>query len=252
MARIKTPVPPSASPRGTAAPRPVKTPGKGAAATANTAPASATLTLTIRQVPDFSREAALLARGVRPVAGVDEVGRGPLAGPVVAAAVVLDPQRIPEGLADSKQLLPQRREELYEAILATSDVAVASVSAAVIDDINILRAALEAMRRALHGLVRPPGYVLVDGNMLPPWRGDAEAVVKGDALVASIAAASIVAKVTRDRMMARLGLHYPAYGFERHAGYATAAHRRALDSHGPCPFHRMTFASCAALEVNDE
>jgi ribonuclease HII len=225
-----------------------KSPGGRRAAPAS----SATITLTIRQAPDFSREAALLARGFLPVAGVDEVGRGPLAGPVVAAAVILDPARIPDGLADSKQLLPQRREELYEAILATADVSVASVSAARIDEINILRASLEAMRRCLRGLVRPPGYVLVDGNLMPPWDGQGEAVVKGDALVASIAAASIVAKVTRDRMMARLGLHYPAYGFERHAGYATAAHRSALDEHGVCPFHRLTFASCAAVEVNEE
>jgi ribonuclease HII len=223
--------------------------GKGAPAPRA---ATATLTLTVRPAPDFVREAALLARGVRPVAGVDEVGRGPLAGPVVAAAVILDPLRIPQGLADSKLLPPLRREELYEEILATADVAVASVSALRIDEINILRASLEAMRRALAGLAAPPGYVLVDGPHLPPWAGEGEAIVKGDGLVASIAAASIVAKVTRDRMMARLGLHFPAYGFERHAGYATAQHRRALDEHGPCPFHRMTFASCVDAEVNEE
>jgi ribonuclease HII len=214
--------------------------------------ARGTVRVAIRRLPDFSRESALLARGVRPVAGVDEVGRGPLAGPVVAAAVVLDPARIPAGLDDSKLLPAARREELYEEILATADVAVASVCAARIDAINILRASLEAMARALAGLPCTPGHVFVDGNMLPPWQGPAEAVVRGDGLVVSIAAASIVAKVTRDRMMARLGLHYPAYGFESHAGYATRRHRDALEAHGPCPFHRRSFASCEADGALDD
>jgi ribonuclease HII len=209
-------------------------------------PDAATLRVTIRKLPDFRRERALLKQGVRPVAGVDEVGRGPLAGPVVAAAVVLDPKRVPKGLDDSKLLPPARREALYEEIMATAQVSVASVSATRIDAINILRASLEAMRRALAGLPESPGHILVDGHMLPPWGGRGEAVVKGDSLVASIAAASIVAKVTRDRMMARLSLHYPAYGFERHAGYATRQHRQALETHGPCPFHRMSFASLAS------
>lgn len=209
-------------------------------------PATPAARVTLRALPDFTREHALLARGIRPVAGVDEVGRGPLAGPVVAAAMVLDPARVPRGLDDSKALPAARREALYEEILATADVAVASVCAERIDAINILRAALEAMARALAGLPCTPGHVFVDGHMLPPWQGSAEAVVKGDALVASIAAASIVAKVTRDRMMARLGLSYPAYGFESHAGYATRRHRAALDAHGPCPFHRRSFALCQA------
>ena len=182
-----------------------------------------------------------MRQGILPVAGVDEAGRGPLAGPVVAAAVVLDPDRIPEGLDDSKLIPPARREELFEAIVATADVAVASVSAARIDIIDIRQATLEAMRRAIRALCRPPAFILVDGRDLPGWPGPGEAVIKGDRLVASIAAASIVAKVTRDRMMSRLGTHYPVYGFERHAGYATAAHRSALVSQGPCPFHRMTF-----------
>lgn len=202
--------------------------------------------------PDFSREEALIRGGRSPVAGVDEAGRGPLAGPVVAAAVVLDPARIPEGLNDSKLLPPARRDELFDEIVATADVAVASVSAARIDAINIRQATLEAMRRALAGLWRPPGYVLVDGRDLPGWAGPGEAVVKGDRLVASIAAASIVAKVTRDRMMSRLGVHFPAYGFERHAGYATAAHRVALLAQGPCPYHRMSFGMLDGDTDNEE
>ena len=182
---------------------------------------------------------------------MDEAGRGPLAGPVVAAAVVLDPDRIPEGLDDSKLIPPERREELFEAIVATADVAVASVSAARIDIIDIRQATLEAMRRAIRALCRPPAFILVDGRDLPGWHGPGEAVIKGDRLVASIAAASIVAKVTRDRMMSRLGAHYPVYGFERHAGYATVAHRSALVSQGPCPFHRMTFGMLD-VEVDNE
>ncbi|MFO1147720.1 MAG: ribonuclease HII [Alsobacter sp.] len=219
---------------------------------AGKAAGDAALRVTLRKLPDFSREKALLKRGVRPVAGVDEVGRGPLAGPVVAAAVVLDPRRVPGGLDDSKLLPPARREALYEEIMATAQVSVASVSAPRIDAINILRASLEAMRRALAGLPDRPGHILVDGPMLPPWEGQGEAVVKGDSLVASIAAASIVAKVTRDRMMARLSLHYPVYGFERHAGYATRHHRQALQEHGPCPFHRMSFAALAPGEQTDD
>jgi ribonuclease HII len=201
--------------------------------------------------PDFSREAELIASGIRPVAGVDEAGRGPLAGPVVAAAVILDPDRVPEGLDDSKLLAPARRDELFEIVVATAHVSVASVSASRIDATDIRKASLEAMRRAIAGLCVTPGFALVDGRDLPPWPGLGRAVVKGDRLVASIAAASIVAKVTRDRIMARLGLHFPGYGFERHAGYATAAHRGALERLGPCPFHRMTFGSCVEDEAAD-
>ena len=202
--------------------------------------------------PDFTREAALYRRGTAPVAGVDEVGRGPLAGPVVAAAVILDPACVPDGLDDSKKLSQAQRETLYETILTTADVAVASVSATRIDETDIRKASLEAMRRALAALRHRPAFVLVDGRDLPPWDGPGEAVIKGDALVCSIAAASIVAKVTRDRMMARLGRHFPGYGFERHAGYPTAAHRAAIGTLGHCPFHRMTFGSAAfGPETND-
>lgn len=197
--------------------------------------------ITVQPGPDFSRETALLRAGRTPVAGVDEAGRGPLAGPVVAAAVVLDPDRIPDGLNDSKQLTADRREALFEMIVATADVAVASVSAASIDATDIRRATLEAMRRAVAGLRRAPVHLLVDGRDLPPCPVPGDAVIRGDGLVLSIAAASIVAKVTRDRLMSRLGRHYPGYGFERHAGYATAVHRDAIRVLGPCPFHRLTF-----------
>ncbi|MFZ4532587.1 MAG: ribonuclease HII [Alsobacter sp.] len=205
----------------------------------------------LTSAPDTSREQALMRGGVAPVAGVDEAGRGPLAGPVVAAAVILDLDHVPEGLADSKLLKSARREELYEAILASADVAVACVSAAWIDATDIRKASLEAMRRSLDALVRRPAFILVDGRDLPPWDGPGEAIVKGDRRVASIAAASIVAKVTRDRLMARLGLAYPAYGFDRHAGYPTAAHRAALAQMGPCPFHRLTFGSVAMCDEKD-
>lgn len=181
--------------------------------------------------------------GFMPVAGVDEAGRGPLAGPVVASAVILDPARIPEGLNDSKQLTAVRRAELYEEILATSDVAIASLSPTSIDRVNILRASLEAMRRAVASLPRQARFVLVDGRDIPAGLScHAKALVKGDARCLSIAAASIVAKVTRDRMMRAAGVGYPQYGFEQHAGYATDMHRTAIGAHGPCAIHRMTFS----------
>ena len=192
--------------------------------------------------PDFLRERALAAQGEAPVAGVDEAGRGPLAGPVLAAAVVLDPGRIPEGLHDSKQLTAKRREELFEAILATADVAVASVPHGFIDRSDIRKASLEAMRRAVSALPVRARYVLVDGRDLPVLPCPGEALVAGDARSLSIAAASIVAKVTRDRLMDRLCLAYPVYGFSSHKGYAAAKHRSAIDAHGPCPFHRLSFS----------
>jgi ribonuclease HII len=194
-------------------------------------------------VPTFRFEKGLMRDGFMPVAGVDEAGRGPLAGPVVASAVILDPKRIPKGLNDSKQLTPQRREELYEEILATSDVAIASLSAASVDRYNILRASLEAMRRAVASLPKTARFVLVDGRDVPAGLScPAKALIKGDARSFSIAAASIVAKVTRDRMMRSAGITYPHYGFEQHAGYATEIHRTAITAHGPCAIHRMTFS----------
>lgn len=200
------------------------------------------LPLALPTGPDFLRELALTAQGEAPVAGVDEAGRGPLAGPVVAAAVILDPERIPEGLHDSKQLTAKRREELFEAILATADVAIASVSHALIDATDIRKASLEAMRRAVAALPVRPRYVMVDGRDMPRLPCAGEALVAGDARSLSIAAASIVAKVSRDRLMDRLCLAYPAYGFSGHKGYAAARHRAAIAEHGPCPFHRLSFS----------
>ncbi len=191
----------------------------------------------------FHRETKAIAEGLWPLAGVDEVGRGPLAGPVVAAAVILDPQAVPDGLDDSKNLTPARRDELF-ALIAQSALAIgiASATAAEIDTINIRQATLLAMRRAVAALALPPAFVLVDGNDPPTLACPAESVIGGDAQIASIAAASIVAKVTRDAMMARLCARYPAYGFSLHAGYGTPRHRAALQAHGPCPEHRYSFA----------
>jgi ribonuclease HII len=182
-------------------------------------------------------------RGAKSVAGVDEAGRGPLAGPVVAAAVVFHKARYPEGIDDSKRLQPAERERLYELILDAATVSVAVASRERIDRMNILRASLWAMSRALAGLARRPDHVLIDGNMLPPdLFCSAEAIVDGDARSVSIAAASIVAKVTRDRLMARLGQAFPGYGFEQHKGYSTADHFEALRAQGPCDHHRRSFA----------
>jgi len=192
--------------------------------------------------PDFVLEQRARLRGLWPVAGCDEAGRGPLAGPVVAAAVILDPDRIPEGLDDSKKLTAKRRSALFEKIMADAVVSVASSSPALIDRINILAASLDAMRRAVCGLARAPMLVLADGRDRPPGIAcGAEAVIKGDGRSLSIAAASIVAKVTRDRMMETAGLLYPAYGFDAHAGYGTARHLSAISEAGPCPLHRRSF-----------
>ncbi|KPH80432.1 ribonuclease HII [Bosea vaviloviae] len=191
----------------------------------------------------FQRETHAISKGLWPMAGIDEVGRGPLAGPVVAAAVILDPEAVPDGLDDSKKLSAARREELF-AIIAQSALAigVASATAVEIDTINIRQATLLAMRRAVAALAVQPLSVLVDGNDPPVLACSCESIIGGDAQIASIAAASIVAKVTRDAMMARLCQRYPAYGFSAHAGYGTPQHRAALHAHGPCPEHRYSFA----------
>ncbi|WP_312418164.1 ribonuclease HII [Shinella sp.] len=192
--------------------------------------------------PDFSMEMAARKRGLWPVAGTDEAGRGPLAGPVVAAAVVLDPDNIPDGLHDSKQLSAAKREMLFARIMETAFVSVASSSSRRIDTIDIRKASLDAMRRAVAGLEVAPGLVLTDGRDVPPGLAcEGRAVIKGDALSVSISAASIVAKVMRDRMMARAEETYPGYGFAVHAGYATQVHRTAIESIGPCRLHRMSF-----------
>jgi ribonuclease HII len=198
--------------------------------------------------PNFRVERNLLKRGIWPVAGIDEAGRGPLAGPVAAAAVILDPRKLPRGLNDSKLLTAEERERLYEVIMRQAlAVAVAFASAAEIDRINIRQATFSAMRRALFALSVAPRHVLIDGNDLPPGLDlPAETIVKGDAANSSIAAASIIAKVTRDRLMRRLCRLYPAYRFSEHYGYATNAHVAAIAEHGPCPFHRLSFRPFAA------
>lgn len=180
------------------------------------------------------------------VAGVDEAGRGPLAGPVVAAAVILDDLQPIAGLNDSKKLTEKRREKLYDEILAKAlCCSIAEASVQEVDSLNILQATLLAMRRAVDGLRLKPVKVLVDGNRLPVLEVRAEAIVQGDALVPAISAASILAKVHRDRLCVRLHEQYPQYGFDRHKGYGTAEHLQALADHGPTPCHRMSFAPVA-------
>ncbi|MES0030982.1 ribonuclease HII [Mesorhizobium sp. M0040] len=199
----------------------------------------------IVEKPDFSFETRAMAEGLWPVAGMDEAGRGPLAGPVVAAAVVLDPANIPDGLDDSKRLTHLQREALFLKILGSAlAVSMASVSAEGIDASNILKASLEAMRRAVAGLSIRPKLALADGRDVPPGLPcEGKALIKGDQRSQSIAAASIVAKVLRDRMMCGCGSHHAHYGFELHMGYATVRHRTAIDLHGPVArLHRASFA----------
>jgi ribonuclease HII len=197
--------------------------------------------------PTFARERAALKRGIWPVAGCDEAGRGPLAGPVVAAAVVLDPKRIPRGLDDSKKLDPEEREKLYLKICARAEVAVAFGSTARIDRDNIRQASLWALARAVAALPVKPLLVFVDGIDKINVDCECRAVVRGDGHVVSIAAASIVAKVTRDRLMTRIGAMHPGYGFERHMGYSVPEHFAALNRLGPTVHHRRSFAPVAAL-----
>jgi ribonuclease HII len=188
--------------------------------------------------PDYTHELAL--GGI--VAGVDEVGRGPLAGPVTAAAVVLDPARIPDGLNDSKKVSAARRDVLFDLLHAVADISIGWASVEEIDAINIRNAALLAMRRAVEGLPRPPGHALIDGNAVPPGLVcPATAIIKGDARCLSIAAASIVAKVARDRVMVALAQQYPGYGWDRNAGYPSPAHKAALMDLGVTPHHRRSF-----------
>jgi ribonuclease HII len=202
--------------------------------------------------PTFRRERSALKRGIWPVAGCDEAGRGPLAGPVVAAAVILDPARVPRGLDDSKKLDRATREKLYLKICASAEVAVALAPPARIDRDNILRASLWALARAVAALPVRPRLVFVDGRDRIDVECDCEAVVRGDAIIASIAAASIVAKVTRDRLMERLGLAHPGYGFEQHMGYSVPAHFDALARLGPTVHHRRSFAPVAAHYESDD
>lgn len=193
--------------------------------------------------PDFVFEQQAMKDHGPYVAGVDEVGRGPLAGPVVAAAVILNPDDIPEGLNDSKKLTALRREKLYEEIMARAAfVAIAEASVAEIDQINILQAAMLAMRRAVEKLPKKPDAVLVDGNRDPGFDLPTKTLIKGDARSFSIAAASIIAKNFRDKKMAELAKKYPHYKWEQNAGYGVPAHMEGLYLVGVSPFHRKTFA----------
>ena len=195
-----------------------------------------------RITADFLLESAAIARGMAHVAGVDEVGRGPLCGPVVAAAVILDPSRIPSGIGDSKALTPARRTALAAEIRASAIWAIGAATVEEIDRLNILQATYLAMHRALAGLSQVPDHILIDGNRLPPGLpAPAEAVVKGDAKSLSIAAASILAKVERDGIMVDLAQQFPGYGWDRNAGYPTKDHLQALLDLGVTPHHRRSF-----------
>ncbi|NNE57724.1 MAG: ribonuclease HII [Hellea sp.] len=189
------------------------------------------------KTPDFTFE----ARYSGPVCGVDEAGRGPLAGPVVAAAVILDPANLPSGLNDSKVLSHGVRELLMNDIFVMSSVGIGIAEPEEIDRANILGATMIAMRRAVENLPVKPEAALIDGNKAPPLSCQTRTLIKGDARCLSIAAASIVAKVTRDRLMVEADLRYPGYGFARHKGYATEIHRAQIKALGPCPIHRRSF-----------
>jgi ribonuclease HII len=199
-------------------------------------------------LPDYSFETAAIAQGFLPC-GVDEAGRGPWAGPVVAAAVVLDMANLPAGLNDSKKLNEARREALYDPIMRSAHVGVGIASAALIDEINILEATYRAMAEAVAALGDVTNYALVDGNRAPPLPIRVQTIIEGDGKSLSIAAASIIAKVTRDRIMHQLDAQYPAYGFARHKGYGTLAHVAALEQIGPCAEHRMSFKPIAKLTI---
>jgi ribonuclease HII len=202
-------------------------------------------------VPTLKAERALFRAGFSRVAGVDEAGRGPLAGPVVAAAVILNPKKIPAGIADSKLLDAKQREAIFEKLCATAEIAFAFGSVTVIDRINILQATLVAMRRAVAGLAGRPDAVLIDGNVVP--RGiscETRAIIGGDGTCLSIAAASIVAKVIRDRLMTRCDAVFAGYGLASHKGYSTKMHQDALVALGPCRLHRRSFAPVAACFEN--
>lgn len=199
-----------------------------------------------RSGPDLKYEKRALRRGASVVAGVDEAGRGPLAGPVVVSAVILNSRRVPAGLDDSKKLSADEREALYEKIMASATVSIVAAPPRVIEELNILGATLWAMRRAVLSLAVRPDHVLIDGNRPPKEMPcPVETIIGGDALSASIAAASIVAKVTRDRMCRVMDCEEPHFGFASHKGYSAPAHMAALATHGPGRHHRMDFAPCA-------
>ncbi len=193
-------------------------------------------------MPDFSFEKELIEQGYTNICGVDEVGRGPLAGPVYAAAVILNPSEIPEGLNDSKQLTQTKREHLYHSLIETANVSVGKATVEEIDDLNILQASHLAMVRAVAGLKGPVDHALIDGNKLPKGLNiPSTAIVKGDTKSLSISAASIVAKIRRDLVMCDLAQQYPGYGWETNMGYPTERHRKALQDLGVTPHHRRSF-----------
>jgi ribonuclease HII len=205
----------------------------------------------LHPMPDDALESALHARGMKCIAGVDEAGRGPLAGPVAAAAVILPRGFACPGLDDSKKLSAKRRESLYDLITNDPDViwAVAMVSPEEIDRINILRATHLAMRQAVEQLAKRPDHCLIDGLPVKEFPISHDGIVKGDGKSLSIAAASIVAKVTRDRVMQEIDLEFPQFGFSRHQGYGTKEHLEALRIHGPCRHHRRSFQPVAQLTL---
>lgn len=189
---------------------------------------------------EFEKEA--LAKGYKAVCGVDEAGRGPLAGPVCAAAVILPEGVIIDGVNDSKKLSEKKRESLFDVIREQAlSYSIAYATVDEIEEINILNATMLAMRRAIDGLDIKADYAMIDGNKIPPLDIDAECIVKGDAKSMSIACASIIAKVSRDRLLYKYAEEYPMYGFDKHKGYGTKVHREAILKYGPCPYHRKSF-----------
>ncbi len=189
---------------------------------------------------EFEKEA--LAKGYKSVCGVDEAGRGPLAGPVCAAAVILPEGVIIDGVNDSKKLSEKKRESLFDVIREQAlSYSIAYATVDEIEEINILNATMLAMRRAINGLEIKADYAMIDGNKIPPLDIDAECIVKGDAKSMSIACASILAKVSRDRLLYKYAEEYPMYGFDKHKGYGTKVHREAILKYGPCPYHRKSF-----------
>lgn len=189
---------------------------------------------------EFEKEA--LAKGYKSVCGVDEAGRGPLAGPVCAAAVILPEGVIIDGVNDSKKLSEKKRESLFDVIREQAlSYSIAYATVDEIEEINILNATMLAMRRAIYGLDIKADYAMIDGNKIPPLDIDAECIVKGDAKSMSIACASILAKVSRDRLLYKYAEEYPMYGFDKHKGYGTKVHREAILKYGPCPYHRKSF-----------
>ncbi len=189
---------------------------------------------------EFEKEA--LAKGYKSVCGVDEAGRGPLAGPVCAAAVILPEDVIIDGVNDSKKLSEKKRESLFDVIREQAlSYSIAYATVDEIEEINILNATMLAMRRAIDGLEIKADYAMIDGNKIPPLDIDAECIVKGDAKSMSIACASILAKVSRDRLLYKYAEEYPMYGFDKHKGYGTKVHREAILKYGPCPYHRKSF-----------